>query len=121
MSATCHFSLPLGIAWGVPSSPVGVLHRLSAFVPRAAAFDDIAALDDSGVIRHIYIPHAYGQAAVEPAMPLMKSRRRIASPKGTGLMRTMLSSEADYSRVLRRAEWGVSGQFARKNSDADVA
>jgi hypothetical protein len=36
-------------------------------------------------------------------------------------MRTMLSSEADYSRVLRRAEWGVSGQFARKNSDADVA
>ena len=45
---------------------------------------------------------ASGQAAAEPAITLMKSRRRIAFPKaGTTLI------ETHYSRDLRSTEWDL--------------
>src|ERR1700751_2917997 len=48
---------------------------------------------------------ATGHAVAEPTIPLMKSRRRIASPEGSGVRRLLLTG-CDYSRDLRSAEWG---------------
>jgi hypothetical protein len=45
----------------------------------------------------------------------MKSRRRIASPKGSGVHRLSLTA-SDYSRDLRLAEWGLTLHFAWQQS-----
>jgi hypothetical protein len=49
-------------------------------------------------------------ATDEPAITLMKSRRRIAFPKASD----HANSVTNYSRVLRPAKWGSGGQFARQ-------
>src|SRR6516225_3777901 len=56
---------------------------------------------------------ASGQAAVEPTIPLMKSRRRIASPKECVDCRL---KRCDYSRDLRSAEWGPTVILRGNNS-----
>src|SRR5262249_48683437 len=52
----------------------------------------------STLIRHICPPccarPASGQAVAEATIPLMKSRRRIAAPQGSGPVRTMLWNDA---------------------------
>ena len=45
---------------------------------------------------------ANGQAAADPATPLMRSRRRIACPEA----QDQANCIDDYSRDLRRAKWG---------------
>src|SRR5215469_18903806 len=45
---------------------------------------------------------ARGQTIAEPAIPLMKSRRRIAFPTAG----SCADFGCDYSRVLRPAKWG---------------
>src|SRR5215472_570209 len=45
---------------------------------------------------------ARGQTIAEPAIPLMKSRRRIAFPTAG----SCADFGCDYSRVLRPVEWG---------------
>jgi hypothetical protein len=56
-----------------------------------------------------------GKAVAEPAIPLMKSRRRIAgSPPryaDDGFQRP------DYSRDLRSAEWGSTINLRCKNAE----
>ena len=46
-----------------------------------------------------------GHVMAEQATTLMKSRRRIASPKGTGLRHL---ERCNYSRDLRPAKWGLT-------------
>jgi hypothetical protein len=45
----------------------------------------------------------------------MKSRRRIASPKGSGMHRLSFK-ECDYIRDLRLAEWGLTFILRGNNS-----
>src|SRR6516162_2957594 len=55
---------------------------------------------------------ASGQMATDPVTACMKSRRRIASPKGTGLRHL---HRCDYSRDLRTTEWGSDTQLHSSN------
>jgi hypothetical protein len=54
------------------------------------------------------------QVAADPAMTLMKSRRRIASPKALGL-RGFGFQYSNYSRVSRATKWvhGADNQLPR--------
>src|SRR6516162_6792422 len=61
-----------------------------------------------------------GHATADPAIPVMKSRRRISSPKGSGVRRLSLE-QCDYSRDLRPTKWGFRVNLHSRNRKARMS
>src|SRR6516164_6180461 len=64
---------------------------------------------------------ASGQAAPEPTIPLMKSRRRNCLPPRTKECADCYSQGRDYSRDLRPAEWGSEVRLHGSNFEPPMS